>query len=47
VLKPALPRWLARGPARVIVLAYSSAPLTDGGAGATYVLLRKGPRARR
>jgi len=47
VLKPALPRWLARGPARVIVLAYSSAPQTDGGTGVTYVLLRKGPRARR
>ena len=42
VLKPALPRWLSRGPARTIVLAYSSAPPTDGGTGATYVLLRRG-----
>ncbi|HTO71855.1 MAG TPA: Smr/MutS family protein [Myxococcota bacterium] len=41
VLRPSLPRWLARGPARKIVLAYSSAPPTDGGTGATYVLLRR------
>jgi DNA-nicking Smr family endonuclease len=41
VLKPSLPRWLARGPARRIVLAYASAPPADGGAGATYVLLRR------
>ncbi|MFI5315279.1 MAG: Smr/MutS family protein [Myxococcota bacterium] len=47
VLKPSLPRWLGRGPARRIVLAYSSAPQTDGGTGATYVLLRKGGAARR
>jgi DNA-nicking Smr family endonuclease len=47
VLKPSLPRWLGRGPARRIVLAYSSAPQTDGGAGATYVLLRRGSGARR
>jgi DNA-nicking Smr family endonuclease len=44
VLRPSLPRWLARGPARWLVLAYASAPLTDGGTGATYVLLRKGRR---
>jgi DNA-nicking Smr family endonuclease len=47
VLKPSLPRWLGRGPARRIVLAYSSAPQTDGGAGVTYVLLRKGGGPRR
>lgn len=41
VLKSRLPRWLARGPARLCVLAYTSAPPHDGGAGATYVLLRK------
>ncbi len=46
VLKPSLPRWLERGPARRIVLAYASAPPSDGGAGATYVLLRKGPGRR-
>jgi DNA-nicking Smr family endonuclease len=41
VLKSHLPRWLARGPARLIVLAYTSAPPHDGGSGATYVLLRR------
>ncbi len=41
VLKARLPRWLARGPARLVVLAYSSAAQHDGGAGATYVLLRR------
>jgi DNA-nicking Smr family endonuclease len=41
VLKSNLPRWLARGPARRIVLAYTSAARKDGGAGATYLLLRK------
>ena len=46
VLKPSLPRWLERGPARRIVLAYTSAPPPDGGAGATYILLRRGPGRR-
>jgi DNA-nicking Smr family endonuclease len=46
VLKHSLPRWLARGPARRIVLAYVSAAAADGGAGATYVLLRR-PGGRR
>jgi DNA-nicking Smr family endonuclease len=41
VLKSQLPRWLARGPARHLVLAYTSAPPSDGGSGATYVLLRR------
>jgi DNA-nicking Smr family endonuclease len=41
VLKAQLPRWLARGPARLVVLAYASAPPHDGGSGATYVLLRR------
>ncbi|MCP4004343.1 MAG: DNA mismatch repair protein MutS [bacterium] len=41
VLKSSLPRWLARGPARNTVLAYTSALPGDGGTGATYVLLRK------
>ncbi len=40
VLKNSLPRWLARGPARKIVLAFTSATPQDGGAGASYVLLR-------
>jgi DNA-nicking Smr family endonuclease len=43
VLKAQLPRWLARGPARLIVLAYTSARANDGGTGASYVLLRRGP----
>ena len=47
VLKQSLPRWLTRGPARHIVLAWSSAPAHDGGAGASYVLLRKGGRRPR
>jgi DNA-nicking Smr family endonuclease len=46
VLKASLPRWLSRGPARLIVLAYATAAAKDGGAGATYVLLRK-PDGRR
>ena len=41
VLKRSLPRWLTRGPARTRVLGYCSAPAHDGGAGATYVLLRR------
>jgi DNA-nicking Smr family endonuclease len=41
VIKQQLPRWLSRGPARHWVLAYSSAAPKDGGAGASYVLLRQ------
>ena len=47
VLKGNLPRWLARGPARHLVLAYTSATPQDGGAGATYVLLRRGRAQKR
>ncbi len=46
VLKRSLPRWLGRGPARRVVLAYTSATPTDGGSGATYVLLRAGGNDR-
>ncbi len=46
VLKARLPRWLARGPARQIVLAYTSALPHAGGAGAAYVLLRSRRRRR-
>jgi len=46
VLRSQLPRWLARGPSRRVVLAYTSAKPNDGGPGATYVLLRK-PGSRR
>lgn len=41
VLKERLPVWLNRGPARKIVMAFSSARPYDGGTGAIYVLLRK------
>jgi DNA-nicking Smr family endonuclease len=41
VLKQSLPRWLARGPARFAALAYTTAAPKDGGAGASYVLLRR------
>ena len=41
VLKRQLPRWLARGPARRLVLAYTTAAPRDGGLGASYVLLRR------
>jgi DNA-nicking Smr family endonuclease len=41
VLKASLPRWLSRGPTRHLVLAWATAPRHDGGAGATYVLLRR------
>ena len=41
VIKTSLPRWLSRGPARRLVLAYTSALPGDGGTGASYVLLRK------
>ncbi|UCF84875.1 MAG: Smr/MutS family protein [Desulfobacteraceae bacterium] len=41
VLKERLPVWLRRGPAKKIVLAFSTARPYDGGTGAIYVLLRK------
>lgn len=47
VLKDAVTRWLAHGRHRRLVLAYSSAPDWDGGAGVTYVLLRRRPQKRK
>ena len=47
VLKVLVHRWLAAGPWRHWVMAYSSARACDGGAGATYVLLRQRPLTRR
>ncbi len=41
VLKERLPVWLKQGPAKKIVLAFSTARPYDGGAGAIYVLLRR------
>lgn len=46
VLKSRLVRWLEHGSWRRWVLAYSSARLCDGGAGATYVLLRRRPEPK-
>ena len=47
VLKNKLIEWLSRGPWRKWVIAYSSARLCDGGAGATYILLRQRPVSKR
>ncbi len=47
VLKKKVVEWLTRGPWRKWVAAYSSARICDGGAGATYVLLRPHPLSRR
>lgn len=47
VLKRKVVEWLTRGPWRKWVAAYSSARICDGGAGATYVLLRTRPVSKR
>jgi DNA-nicking Smr family endonuclease len=47
VLKKKVLEWLTRGPWRKWVIAYSSARSCDGGAGATYVLLRTRPVSKR
>jgi len=47
VLKEKVREWVTRGPWRKWVAAYSSARLCDGGAGATYILLRNRPATRR
>jgi DNA-nicking Smr family endonuclease len=47
VLKKKVLEWLTRGPWRKWIIAYSSARSCDGGAGATYVLLRKRPVSKR
>lgn len=47
VLKAAVLDWLRHRPWRRWVLAFTSARLCDGGAGATYVLLRARPLRRR
>jgi DNA-nicking Smr family endonuclease len=41
VLKERLPIWLSKGPAKKIVLGFSTAKPYDGGTGAIYVLLRR------
>ena len=47
VLKTKLVHWLTSGPWRKWTMAYASARLCDGGAGATYVLLRATPQTKR
>jgi DNA-nicking Smr family endonuclease len=47
VLKSKLKEWLTRGPWRKWVIAFTSARGCDGGAGATYLLLRRRPLTKR
>lgn len=47
VLKNMVLTWLTRGPLRSYVVALTSARPCDGGAGATYVLLRRRPIGKR
>lgn len=47
VLKNKVIEWLTSGPWRKWVIAFASARACDGGAGATYVLLRRRPYSRR
>jgi len=47
VLKKRVVEWLTHGPWRKWVAAYCSARICDGGAGATYVLLRPRPISKR
>ncbi|MEN8808278.1 MAG: Smr/MutS family protein [Desulfobacterales bacterium] len=46
ILKAKIRDWLMRGTWRKWVMAFTSARLCDGGAGATYVLLRQRPVTR-
>jgi DNA-nicking Smr family endonuclease len=47
ILKTKVIKWLTAGPWRKWIIAFTSARLCDGGAGATYVLLRKHPATKR
>jgi DNA-nicking Smr family endonuclease len=47
VLKKKVVEWITRGPWRKWIMAYASARACDGGAGATYVLLRKRPISKK
>ncbi|HET57457.1 MAG TPA: DNA mismatch repair protein MutS [Deltaproteobacteria bacterium] len=47
VLKTLVKEWLKKGPFRSRVIAFSSARMCDGGAGATYVLFRSRPLTKR
>lgn len=47
ILKTKVREWLTSGPWRKWVIAFTSARACDGGAGATYVLLRQQPATKR
>ena len=47
ILKSKVYRWLTTSPWHKWVIAFTSARLCDGGAGATYVLLRRKPIKKR
>jgi len=47
ILKSKVYRWLTTSPWHKWVIAFTSARLCDGGAGATYVLLREKPLSKR
>jgi len=47
ILKSKVYRWLTTSPWHKWVIAFTSARLCDGGAGATYVLLRRKPLTKR
>lgn len=47
VLKAKVYEWLTRGPWRKWIIAFTSARSCDGGAGATYVLLRLRPATKK
>jgi DNA-nicking Smr family endonuclease len=47
VLKEQVQLWLSQGRLSRFVLAFATAPGVDGGAGAVYVLLRRGPATAR
>lgn len=47
VLKTKVHEWLTSGPWRKWIIAFTSAKSYDGGAGATYVLLRQRPLTKR
>lgn len=46
VLRERLQRWLTQDPFKRVVLAFCTAQINDGGAGAVYVLLRKYKKSR-
>ena len=47
VLKEQVQFWLSHGRLSRMVLAFATAPITNGGAGAVYVLLRRAPHLQR